>query len=260
MAYYGRTSDGLLQGVQLPFNFQLITAPWHAAEIDRIVRNYEAALPHGAAPNWVLGNHDKPRIASRVGQERARLAAMLLLTLRGTPTLYYGDEIGLTDVPIPPDEVQDPFEKNEPGKGLGRDPQRTPMQWSRAHAAGFTDGTPWLRLGGDWGMRNVEAQQGDPASMLQLYKKLIALRRNEPALHEGSHEQLDAGADVLAYARSAGTRRLVVLLNFATSETPVAAELLPGDTVVLASTHADRTGAVKGELVLQPLEGVIVAQ
>jgi alpha-glucosidase len=217
-------------------------------------------LPHGAAPNWVLGNHDKPRIASRVGQERARLAAMLLLTLRGTPTLYYGDEIGLTDVPIPPDEVQDPFEKNEPGKGLGRDPQRTPMQWSRAHGAGFTDGTPWLRLGGDWGMRNVEAQQGDPASMLQLYKKLIALRRNEPALHEGSHEQLDAGADVLAYARSAGTRRLVVLLNFATSETPVAAELLPADTVALASTHADRTGAVKGELVLQPLEGVIVAQ
>jgi alpha-glucosidase len=260
MAYYGATSEGLLQGVQLPFNFQLITAPWHASEIDRIVRNYEAALPHGAAPNWVLGNHDKPRIASRVGQERARLAAMLLLTLRGTPTLYYGDEIGLTDVPIPPEEVQDPFEKNEPGKGLGRDPQRTPMQWSRAHAAGFTDGTPWLRLGGDWHMRNVEVQLADPASMLQLYKRLVALRRHEPALHEGGHEQLDAGADVLAYARTSGTRRLVVLLNFGITETRVRADLLPHEVVVLASTHADRTGAVKGALTLQPLEGVIVAQ
>ena len=129
-----------------------------------------------------------------------------------------------------------------------------------AHAAGFTDGTPWLRLGGDWGMRNVEAQQGDPDSMLALYKKLIALRRREPALHEGSHEQLEAGADVLAYARCAGTRRLVVLLNFASAETAVAAHLLPSDAVVLASTHAGRTGTVKGEWVLEPLEGVIVAQ
>ncbi|WP_418149410.1 alpha-amylase family glycosyl hydrolase [Variovorax paradoxus] len=260
MAYYGLTSEGLLQGVQLPFNFQLIAAPWHAAEIDRIVRSYEAALPHGAAPNWVLGNHDRSRIASRVGPQMARLAAMLMLTLPGTPVVRYGDEIGMTDVPIPPDEVQDPFEKNEPGKGLGRDPQRTPMQWSRAHMAGFTDGTPWLRLGGDWGMRNVEAQLADPASMLQLYRKLIALRRKEPALHEGTHEQLHAGDDVLAYARASGTRRLIVLLNFSTSDTRIAAELLPREVVVLASTHPERTGTVAGELVLQPLEGVIVAQ
>ena len=260
MAYYGRTPEGMLEGVQLPFNFQLIAAPWHAAEIDRIVRNYEAALPHGAAPNWVLGNHDKPRIASRVGQERARLAAMLLLTLRGTPTLYYGDEIGMADVPIPPAEVQDPFEKNAPGLGLGRDPQRTPMQWSRAPAAGFTQGRPWLRLADDWATRNVELQRGDPDSMLSLYQRLIALRRNEPALHEGRHEQLDAGPDVLAYARSAGTRRLVVLLNFAETEMTVHADLLPTEVVVVASTLAGRSGAVQGELVLQPLEGVVVAQ
>ncbi|VTU36517.1 Oligo-1,6-glucosidase [Variovorax sp. PBL-H6] len=261
MAYYGRTEDGLLQGVQLPFNFQLLAAKWQAAEIDHIVRNYEAALPQGAAPNWVLGNHDKPRIASRVGQERARLAAMLLLSLRGTPTLYYGDEIGLTDVPIPPEEVQDPFEKNDPGKGLGRDPQRTPMQWSgTAPNAGFTTGTPWLRLGGDWEHRNVESQAGDPASMLALYRRLIALRRREPALHEGSHEPLDAGADVMAYARSAGTRRLVVLLNFGTSEKPISIDLVPAGGVVLASTHAHRSGIVAGALILEPLEGVIVSR
>ena len=260
MAYYGRTDDGLLQGVQLPFNFQLLAAKWQAAEIDHIVRNYEAALPQGAAPNWVLGNHDKPRIASRVGQERARLAAMLLLSLRGTPTLYYGDEIGMTDVPIPPEEVQDPFEKNDPGKGLGRDPQRTPMQWSgTAPNAGFTTGTPWLRLGGDWEHRNVESQAGDPASMLALYRRLIALRRREPALHEGTHEPLEAGTDVMAYARSAGTRRLIVLLNFSTSEKPISTDLVPAGAVVLASTHADRSGTVAGALILEPLEGVIVS-
>ena len=99
----------------------------------------------------MLGNHDKPRIASRIGPQQARLAAMLLLTLRGTPTLYYGDEIGMTDVPIPADEVQDPFEKNEPGKGLGRDPERTPMQWERRpRRPASRRGAPWLRLADDW--------------------------------------------------------------------------------------------------------------
>ena len=101
----------------------------------------------------MLGNHDKPRIASRVGRAQARVAAMLLLTLRGTPTLYYGDEIGMQDVPIPPERVQDPFEKNVPGIGLGRDPERTPMQWNAAPNAGFTDGTPWLPLADDYATR-----------------------------------------------------------------------------------------------------------
>jgi alpha-glucosidase len=115
MNYYGLDAAGVLRGAQLPFNFHLIGAQWQATMVDRLVREYEAALPPGAAPNWVLGNHDKPRIATRVGVDGARLAAMLLLTLRGTPTLYYGDELGMTDVQIPKDEVQDPFERNEPG-------------------------------------------------------------------------------------------------------------------------------------------------
>jgi alpha-glucosidase len=258
MAYYGRGADGLLQGVQLPFNFQLVAAPWQAAGIDRIVRDYEAALPPGAAPNWVLGNHDKPRIASRVGEPGARLAAMLLLTLRGTPTLYYGDELGMTDVPIAPDEVQDPLEKNEPGKGLGRDPQRTPMQWSAAPQAGFSSGTPWLRLGADWTVRNVEAQTRDDGSLLQLYRHLIALRRSEPALHQGAYEALVAGNDVLAYARTHGTRRLLVLLNFGEGAAPIAKALLPAEPVVLASTRPERHGPVRGDLVLGPFEGLIL--
>jgi alpha-glucosidase len=259
MAYYGRSVDGLLQGVQLPFNFQLVAARWQAAEIDRIVRAYEAALPPGAAPNWVLGNHDKPRIASRVGEHGARLAAMLLLTLRGTPTLYYGDELGMTDVPIAPAEVQDPLEKNEPGRGLGRDPQRTPMPWSAASHAGFSTGTPWLRLGADWTVRNVEAEVRDDSSLLQLYRRLIALRRREPALHEGAYEPLAAGTDVLAYARTLGSRRQLVLLNFGAAAASIAKELLPADPVFMASTQPDRHGAaVRGMLVLRPFEGLIV--
>ena len=124
---------------------------------------WRVLIDAGAWPSWVLGNHDRHRIASRVGPAQARVAAVLLLTLRGTPTLYYGDEIGMTDVPIPPDRVQDPFERNVPGLGLGRDPERTPMQWSAAPNAGFTAGTPWLPVAADYRETNVETQRRDPA-------------------------------------------------------------------------------------------------
>jgi len=248
----------VLEGVQLPFNFQLIATEWQAALIDRLVRDYEAALPPGAAPNWVLGNHDRSRIASRVGPRMARLAAMLLLTLRGTPTLYYGDEIGMTDVPIPADEVQDPFEKNKPGMGLGRDPERTPMQWSAAPHAGFTTGSPWLRLASDWRTCNVEAQSRDAGSMLALYRRLIALRRAQPALHRGSYEALEAGSEVLAYARESDGQRLVVVLNFGGTPAPVQPSLLPRQPVVLASTDPARAGSIEEPLVLAPCEGVVI--
>jgi alpha-glucosidase len=259
VAYYGLNADGVLEGVQLPFNFQLIAAQWQARSIDRLVRDYEAALPAGAAPNWVLGNHDKPRIASRVGPQMARLAAMLLLTLRGTPTLYYGDEIGMTDVAIPREEVQDPIEKNAPGTGLGRDPQRTPMQWSGAPQAGFTSGTPWLRLAEDWPKRNVESQACDAASMLTLYRRLIALRRAQPALNRGDYEALESDGEVLAYARTFKGQRVVVLLNFGASEAALSPALLPAHSIVLASTAPTRAELIqKGRLVLAPYEGVVI--
>src|SRR6201996_4924642 len=140
VAYYGVN----LKGVQLPFNFQLLQAPWNARGIARLIDEYESKLPPGGWPNWVLGNHDNPRIASRVGVDQTRVAAMLLLTLRGTPTMYYGDELGMSNVAIPPDRIQDPFEKNVPGLGLGRDPCRTPMQWDDSPNAGFSSVEPWL--------------------------------------------------------------------------------------------------------------------
>ncbi|HEX7239299.1 MAG TPA: alpha-amylase family glycosyl hydrolase, partial [Longimicrobiaceae bacterium] len=207
--YYGDN----LEGAHLPFNFQLILARWDARRIAVLVDEYEAALPEGGWPNWVLGNHDQHRIATRVGEEQARVAAMLLLTLRGTPTLYYGDEIGMRDVPIPPERVQDPFEKRVPGMGLGRDPERSPMQWDGGPGAGFTTGEPWLPLADDFREVNVAAQRGDPGSLLSLYRRLIALRRAEPALHAGDWEPVDAAGSLLAYRRAGGGSRFLVALN-----------------------------------------------
>ena len=255
VTYYGAGG----RGVHLPFNFQLISLAWTAQAIAAAISEYEQALPDGGWPNWVLGNHDKPRIARRVGAAQARVAAMLLLTLRGTPTMYYGDELGMPDVPIPPGAVHDPWERNEPGLGLGRDPVRTPMQWSAGPAAGFTTGAPWLPLSDDASTRNVELQRDDPTSMLTLYRRLLALRRDEPALAIGAYREHHVDGDVLSYLRLHRDERLLVALNLGR----VAAHVpLPADTTaaaVLLSTALDRGGDVAGRLVqLRPDEGVIV--
>jgi len=218
MAYYGQSGEG----VHLPFNFQLIDAPWHARQLEQMVEDYEAALPAGGWPNWVLGNHDRPRIASRVGEAQARVAAMLLLTMRGTPTIYYGDELGLADVAIPADKVQDPRELREPGLGFGRDPVRTPMPWDASPEAGFTTGDPWLPLNPDWLARNVMVEATDPGSILSLYRDLLRLRRAHPALAVGNVRLLQADGDVLAYERILDEERIVVALNLGGREQPVA--------------------------------------
>jgi len=254
VTYYGAD----LSGAHLPFNFQLIRAPWDARHIEALIREYERLLPEGAWPNWVLGNHDQHRIASRVGTAQARVAAMLLLTLRGTPTLYYGDEIGMRDVPIPPARVQDPFERNVPGQGLGRDPERTPMQWSGAAQAGFTTGEPWLPVADDFAQVNVEAQRDDARSMLTLYARLIALRRGEPALEVGRFEALPATDSVLVYRRSARAQESSFLVALNLGHHPRTVQLPEAATLVL-STYLDRAEERPGRaLELRADEGVIL--
>ena len=257
VAYYGRD----MRGAHLPFNFQLIFAAWNARQIARIIDEYEAALPEGGWPNWVLGNHDQKRIATRVGPGGARLAAMLLLTLRGTPTLYYGDEIGLEDVPIPPERAQDPWERNEPGLGLGRDPARTPMPWDSEENGGFTTGCPWLPLNTDYFTRNVAALRANPHSLLGFYRSLIALRRAHPALSIGSYVPAQAEGDILAFERHDrhGTR-LLVALNFGQAPGWLALPEGASGADLLLSTHPERGNApVSAELHLQPEEGVVLA-
>ncbi|MDB4942631.1 MAG: alpha-amylase [Labilithrix sp.] len=247
-------------GVHLPFNFQLVEQRWDARGLEAMIVAYEAALPAGAWPNWVLGNHDRPRVASRLGERQARVAAMLLLTLRGTPTLYYGDELGMTDVAIPPERVVDPRELREPGLGLGRDPVRSPMAWTPSPGAGFTTGEPWLPLHADAATRNVASCAADPASMLTLHRALLALRRARPALAVGSFAMIDGhgAADVLAYERRHEGERLRVVLNLSGEVRTLA---LPGGNVrVLLSTRPERTELLLAgaDLVLAPDEGLVL--
>jgi alpha-glucosidase len=252
VAYYGLDRPG----VHLPFNFQLIQASWNACEIDRMIVEYDKAVPEEEWPNWVLGNHDQHRIATRVGPAQARVAGMLLLTLRGTPTLYYGDEIGMEDVQIPSDRIQDPYEKNQPGLGLGRDPQRTPMQWDATPNAGFTSGEPWLPVADNYLARNVKALSADPASILNFYRELIRLRHERRALNAGSYNQVLCQGNVMAFERANGDERLAVVLNFGHEPERVT---LPRQATVLLSTHLDRRGdAIESELRLRADEGIVL--
>ena len=256
VAYYGERGEG----VHLPFNFHLISTPWNARDIAALIASYEAALPPHGWPNWVLGNHDKPRIASRVGAAQARVAAMLLLTLRGTPTMYYGDELGMHDVPIPPEQVQDPWEINVPGLGLGRDPERTPMQWDASPNAGFTVGEPWLPLADDFREHNVAVERADPTSMLSLVRRLLALRRRESALEIGSYEGITTDADdVLAYLREGAGKRFGIVLNLSGDPEPRALENQNWWGRIVLSTHLDREGeAVEGVVGVRGDEGVVI--
>ena len=249
VTYYGPHGEG----AQLPFNFQLLLLEdWSAARLAALITHYEAALPPGAWPNWVLGNHDRPRVGTRLGPAQARVAAMLLLTLRGTPTIYMGDELGMLDTPIPADAVRDPAELRQPGQGQGRDPERTPFPWTEGQGAGFTSGTPWLPIGHDV---PVSAQRDDPGSMLSLHRRLIALRRAEPALAEGAILGVQAVGSALTYRRELDGRSFAVLLNTGGAVTEV--DVASG--TVVADTHdSGERELPAGRLGLGPHQGVVI--
>jgi alpha-glucosidase len=252
VAYYGKD----LSGAQLPFNFALLSAPWNARAIEKIIHDYEVALPPGAWPNWVLGNHDRPRVASRVGHDQARVAAMLLLTLRGTPTLYYGDEIGMRQVAIAPDQVRDPFEKNVPDIGVGRDGCRTPMQWDATRYAGFSTSAPWLPVADDSVRENVVNLAADARSILTLYKALIGLRRKLPTLQWGNYVPVAAEGDLLLYRRERDGSTVMIALNLADQPVSITAGL---SGTILLSTFLDREHeTVEGTVDLRGNEGVII--
>jgi alpha-glucosidase len=258
MSYYGADLDEC----HLPFNFNLLEISWEAKVVREIADAYDAALPPEAWPTWVLGNHDRRRIASRAPQGQARVAQMLLLTLRGTPTCYYGDEIGMVDAEIPPDRLRDTTGYDHPSDALrfSRDPQHTPMQWDASRNAGFSlgDAEPWLPVGADAAHVNVALQDRDPRSMLTLFRHLSALRREHSPLSVGSYRSLDPGNErVFAYERRAGSSRLIVALNF--TGAPQAAELGSEGGEVLLSTELDRAGPERlSPFRLRANEGVVV--
>lgn len=202
--YYGMEEPG----AHLPGNYLLIVEDWKAVNIYNGISNYEASLPKSAWPNWVLSNHDNPRVVSRIGKNQARVAAFLMLTNKGTPIIYYGDEIGMHDAAIAKNSMKDSSEQ-------ARDPQRTPMQWSSDPHAGFTQGEPWLQAADCFETVNVEAQKKDPYSMLYLYKTLIELRQKEPTLVDGDFIPVDVQDDIFAFIRKSESRekRFLIVCN-----------------------------------------------
>ena len=252
VTYYGKD----LNGAQLPFNFALLHTAWNAHEIAKLIVDYEKVLPLGGWPNWVLGNHDQPRIAARVGAEQARIAAMLLLTLRGTPTMYYGDELGIGRVAIAPELAKDPWEKNEPGLGVSRDPSRTPFQWDASANGGFTAGQPWLPVDPNYQRNNVVRLKDDNHSILQLHHRLIELRRQYLALSLGRARLVSVQDDVLIYERSYRGENIVIALNFGQDNSDISASELEGASL-LFSTYMDHQFRTF-ELMLRANEGVIL--
>ncbi|MDP9042691.1 MAG: alpha-amylase family glycosyl hydrolase [Bacteroidota bacterium] len=256
VTYYGKENNG----AHLPFNFMMISLPWDARQIASAIDEYEGALPKEAWPYWVLGNHEQPRITSRIGIEQSRIAAMLLLTLRGTPTIYYGEEIGMRDVPIPIEEVIDPQGLNMPGKNLSRDPARTPMLWDGSMHAGFSNVKPWLRIDRRYEKENVTAQQNDPDSMLLLYQRLLLLRNNEPSLFSGQYTRLHSDHQMIIFKREAEeSDGFLIALNLTHRPCYFSSrELKISGIIEIASFSELEGGEILSEINLGGDEGIIV--
>jgi alpha-glucosidase len=252
IAFYGTGEDEL----HLAFNFPFVYSEFDADELAAVVARTERLLPQAAWPVWTASNHDSGRFPTRwCGDDdrRSGLALIALLTLRGTPVVYYGDELGMTEVELPPDRLRDPVGLRRWPDDPGRDRARTPMQWSAAPGAGFTDAgaEPWLPLG-DHRTRNVEAQRDDPDSLLSLCRELIAFRRARPELRTGAYRELESPPGAWAWRRG---ERVTVALNLSGGDV-----VIPGvEGHVAAASPRSRDGErATGSLSLGPWEGVVV--
>ena len=259
MSYYGQDLDEC----HLPFNFNLLRMRWDASTLRKTIDAYLSSVPAGAWPNWVLGNHDQPRVASRVGRDQARVAQMLLLTMHGTPICYYGDELGMANGPIPPNRIRDSAAE-DPAAAISRtrDPERTPMQWDGGPNAGFTARgvEPWLPVAPDHGHVNVATEDRDERSVLNLFRRLSGLRREQAALSVGSFRLVDLGAsDVVAYVREHEATKLLVLLNIGAKPQQVDARSVGARADVLVSTEMDRDEVVElRDVELRANEGLLL--
>jgi alpha-glucosidase len=236
--------------LQLAFNFRFFFCPWEADAFRRAIEDTENMLGARAWPTYTLSNHDFPRHISRYAsgdetEARARAAAVMLLTLRGTPFLYYGEEIGMRDVNVPFMSARDP---------AGRDRCRTPMQWSADKNGGFsTSDKPWLPVG-DCSKISVARQADDPPSMLSLYRRLIRLRKATPALVDGEYRPLSTvPQDCLAFVREHDEKRVVIAINFSSEKRQV--EIPRAKLLLSTDTHRDRISGTT--LTLSPNEAVI---
>jgi len=256
-AYYGGAA---LDGLHMAFNFQFINeddtirgaTPWTAEAIARIVGNCEASLPAGAQPCFAFANHDQPRFITRHdrdghGRERARAAPFLLLGMRNSPFLYYGEEIGMANVAIPEEQLVDPARFRH----RNRDPARTPMQWGGSPGRGFSTGAPWLPFGP--AAVNVAGEDGDAGSILSLYRRLVWLRRHRPSLHSGALSDLAVSDGVVSLVRrAAGDAPIRVVINTADAEREVA---IASSGMLIASSWKAAPGTEIGRALVIPAFG-----
>ncbi|HVC71697.1 MAG TPA: alpha-amylase family glycosyl hydrolase [Acidimicrobiales bacterium] len=254
--FYGSGDDEL----SLSFNFPFLESPFQAGPLRAIVERTEELLPPGAWPVWTGSNHDVSRLATRwaAGEHRkVRMALLMLLTLRGTPVLYQGDEIGLTDGVLSHEEILDPVGLRFWPAYQGRDPERTPMPWSAGANGGFTDpgSTPWLRMG-DPTFGSVADQRGDPQSILQFVRAVVAFRRRSPDLLSGDYRSLQSPDPVWAWRRGSST---VIALNLSANPAQLVLAT-PAHDLALSTDPTMTTGPRQGHLVLPPWEGAIVLE
>lgn len=242
--------------IHLPMNPTFASLTWNAEELHGSIEALLSKVPEGEWPCWMMSSHDSHRVATRAGWQQAGVAAMMLLTLRGTPIIYYGDEIGMQEVDIPPDRERDPQ-----GKRIGRkrDPVRTPMQWDAQVYAGFSTSEPWLPVAENFHEITVSAQS-QSRSLLELYRRLLDLRQEEPTLTAGTFEWCTVQDDVLSYRRDLEDARLIIVLNVGPDPRTMAlADLGANDGAqVVVSTMLDKSGEIHDELELRGNEGVVL--
>lgn len=255
--YYG---EG--EGLHLNFNFSFLEQPWQARAFRTSIEKWNDHLQNLHWPTFTLSNHDRIRHFTRYGQcrGRARVAAALLISLRGTPFLYYGEEIGMANGRIPKKMIQDPWGRRYWPFHKGRDGCRTPMQWNDTHQGGFTTGHPWLPLNKNYREINVEQQRREPSSLLHFYRRLLAYRRRSPALRRGSlHFLSDLPSPVLGYRREEDGEKILILLNFSSHSQKFA---LPSiiDRPEVVFHHLEDPPRLQGRHLTLPGHGVAFLQ
>lgn len=266
-SYYGNGNDAL----HMTFNFSFLFQPWKAERMRSAAIKWYASLPEGAWPNFTLSNHDNLRHYYRYRsgnwtEARARVAAAFLLTLRGTPFIYYGEEIGMKGGKLGRKDLRDPLSiRTWPLKKFRRDMARTPMQWDTSANSGFSDGSPWLPVDEDYVGTNVSGQSSDAGSLLTFYKNLISLRKRHSVLQTGDISFPEGiPSDILVYIRRMENQKIIVVLNFTKKKLTLDSGFcFPNDaglTVsILLGTHRAAGGELKADdsLEIRPYEVLI---
>jgi alpha-glucosidase len=248
--------------LHLAFDFSLIFTRWNAARYYRTIQKYYRSLPAEGWPCFVLSNHDLGRSIKRWlfgfhKYEKARLVAVLMLTLKGTPFIYYGDEIGMENVSISKEQIRDEYGKIFYPFFKGRDRSRTPMQWDDSIYAGFSDTPPWLPVHSDYKKINVDSEMKDPHSILNLYRSLIKLRKTYKTLQAGDIEFVDKGKNgILSYIRTGEANKIQIIMNFTRKEKPIKCPVIKGELLLAAYLR----GFSLKRQVLRPFEWVIILE